>query len=403
GGRATRGLGSGGDPLVGRQAIEEDLDTITDALEGSDMVFVTAGMGGGTGTGAAPVVARVAREQGALTVGIVTKPFRFEGRVRQQQAEAGLAELREAVDTLIVIPNERLLEVVPDGTSMTEAFGFADNVLYEATRGIHDIIMKPHQVNLDFADVRSIMAGMGVALMGTGKASGDGRAESAARKAISSPLLEDVDIAGAKGVLVNLTGGEVGLQETNTVMSLVQEAAGDQAHIIFGYGTDPDLGDTLQVTVIATGFDGTCTYQPVPQPRAQTARPTERVAPARTGADLRERPAYAMAAAAGTTLISTVHDARVEPRSTPAGDPGVTPGVAQDPPASPTTIRFTLAEPDPHPSLRPESALRASPDAQASPRGGVVHPAKVSSREAFMSDALMRDLSEPAYTRKYMD
>jgi cell division protein FtsZ len=407
--RATRGLGSGGDPLMGRQAVDEDLDTIADALEGSDMVFVTAGMGGGTGTGAAPVVARLAREQGALTVGIVTKPFRFEGRIRQQQAEAGLAELRECVDTLIVIPNERLLEVVPDGTSMTEAFGFADNVLYEATRGIHDIIMKPHQVNLDFADVRSVMAGMGVALMGTGKASGDDRAEAAARKAISSPLLEDVDIAGAKGVLVNLTSGEVGLQETNTVMSLVQEAAGDQAHIIFGYGTDPDLADTLQVTVIATGFDGSEAYQPVPQPRVRTVqRPVTAAAPA----------PRAMAAAAGAEAPLHVVAPQVE---TPEEDAPVhvASAVTQAPPDSTTTQRFTFAEPDPHPSLQPEpiaqggvedepvfAAAQFSPDTPEQPVGipaDVMRSRSVSSRESFMSDSLMRDLSEPAYTRKYMD
>ncbi|MDO9695765.1 MAG: cell division protein FtsZ [Candidatus Latescibacteria bacterium] len=267
----TRGLGSGGDPDVGRHAVVEDETLVRDALEGSDMVFVTAGMGGGTGTGAAPVVARIARELGALTVGVVTKPFRFEGRVRLRQAEAGLAELRESVDTLIVIPNERLLEVVPPDTSMTEAFRFADTVLYEATRGIHDIIMKPHMVNLDFADVRSVMQGMGVALMGTGKATGENRAETAARAAISSPLLEDVDIRGAKGVLVNLTSAEVSLKETNAVMSLVQEAAGDQAHIIFGYGIEPDLGDTLQVTVIATGFDRGGVYEPVARPAAAAA------------------------------------------------------------------------------------------------------------------------------------
>ncbi|MBK6899168.1 MAG: cell division protein FtsZ [bacterium] len=267
----TRGLGSGGDPDVGRHAVVEDETLVRDALEGSDMVFVTAGMGGGTGTGAAPVVARIARELGALTVGVVTKPFRFEGRVRLRQAEAGLAELRESVDTLIVIPNERLLEVVPPDTSMTEAFRFADTVLYEATRGIHDIIMKPHMVNLDFADVRSVMQGMGVALMGTGKATGENRAEIAARAAISSPLLEDVDIRGAKGVLVNLTSAEVSLKETNAVMSLVQEAAGDQAHIIFGYGIEPDLGDTLQVTVIATGFDRGGVYEPVAKPAAAAA------------------------------------------------------------------------------------------------------------------------------------
>jgi cell division protein FtsZ len=399
GSRVTRGLGSGGDPQVGRQAVDEDLDTIVDALEGSDMVFVTCGMGGGTGTGAAPVVARLAREQGALTVGIVTKPFRFEGRVRQQQAEAGLAELRESVDTLIVIPNERLLEVVPDGTSMTEAFGFADNVLYEATRGIHDIIMKPHQVNLDFADVRSVMAGMGVALMGTGKASGDDRAEAAARKAIHSPLLEDVDIAGAKGVLVNLTGGEVGLRETNTVMSLVQEAAGDQAHIIFGYGTDEDLGDTLQVTVIATGFDGTASYEPVPQLRIHAARPA-----------VQERPAFAMAAAAGAERPVAAHvESEPEPEPEPEPAPESAPSRERQPAASATSIRFTLAEPDPHPSLRPEPVLQAGSDVraavtrQAASRAAQARPAAASSRDAFMSDALLRDLSEPAYTRKYMD
>ncbi|MBC8426340.1 cell division protein FtsZ [bacterium] len=403
GGLATRGLGSGGDPMVGRQAVDEDLDTIVDSLEGSDMVFVTAGMGGGTGTGAAPVVARLAREQGALTVGIVTKPFRFEGRIRQQQAEAGLAELREAVDTLIVIPNERLLEVVPDGTSMTEAFGFADNVLYEATRGIHDIIMKPHQVNLDFADVRSVMAGMGVALMGTGKASGDDRAEAAARKAIHSPLLEDVDIAGARGVLVNLTGGEVGLRETNTVMSLVQEAAGDQAHIIFGYGTDPELGDTLQVTVIATGFDGDAQYEPVPHLRVHTARPEELAAVNRAREASAERPALTMAAAAGA-------ESPVAAQTEPAAETSAAPVEVPAPATSPTTMRFTLAEPDPHPSLRPEPALQAGSHVReavarqaAAPRAETVRPAEVSSRDTFMSDSLMRDLSEPAYTRKYMD
>jgi len=410
GGRATRGLGSGGDPLVGRQAIDEDLDTIVDTFEGSDMVFVTAGMGGGTGTGAAPVVAHIAREQGALTVGIVTKPFRFEGRVRQQQAESGLAELREAVDTLIVIPNERLLEVVPDGTSMTEAFGFADNVLYEATRGIHDIIMKPHQVNLDFADVRSVMAGMGVALMGTGKASGDDRAESAARKAISSPLLEDVDIAGAKGVLVNLTGGEVGLQEANTVMSLVQEAAGDQAHIIFGYGTDPDLADTLQVTVIATGFDGSTTYQPVPQLRAQAAPQVTRTAPEPVRAAADEPPARVMAAAAGAAAPEHVRAAPAVSRETLEADAETPTDAEEAPPASPTTMRFTLAEPDPHPALQPEPVLQASAEDLSAPvepappsKTGTARPVQVSNRDAFMSDALMRDLSEPAYTRKYMD
>lgn len=419
GGQATRGLGSGGDPGMGRRAVDEDLDVIADALEGSDMVFVTAGMGGGTGTGAAPTVARLAREQGALTVGIVTKPFRFEGRVRMQQAEAGLAELREAVDTLIVIPNERLFEVVPAGTSMTEAFGFADTVLYEATRGIHDIIMKPHQVNLDFADVRSVMAGMGVALMGTGKATGEGRAESAARKAISSPLLEDVDIAGARGVLVNLTSGEVGLQETNTVMSLVQEAAGDQAHIIFGYGTDEELGDTLQVTVIATGFDGSATYQPAPPPRVRAVRREPEPAPEPT-----PRRVLAAAAGGGTPLRvidsadrfedgerpGAVQDAPVEVARCEDSPLQDEPRVTQTPPTS-TGQRFTFDEPDPAPALCPEPVAGfGTEDAPAGRTASIPsaavevrRPTNISSRDAFMSDSLMRDLSEPAYTRKYMD
>ena len=254
GAQRTRGLGSGGNPSVGRAAAEEDLEQLREALAGADMVFVTAGMGGGTGTGAAPVIARVAREVGALTVGIVTKPFRFEASVRMQQALAGIEELRESVDTLIIIPNQRLLEVVPPSTSMSEAFRIADNVLYEATRGIYEIISRHDHVNLDFADVRTVMKDMGQAMMGTGRAEGENRAVEAARAAISSPLLEDVDIHGSRAVLVNVLGREVGLQDTAAAMEYIQEAAGPQAHVIFGYGNDESMGDTLQLTVIATGF-----------------------------------------------------------------------------------------------------------------------------------------------------
>jgi len=256
GAQLTKGLGSGGDPGRGRAAAEEDRDNIAAALAGADMVFVTAGMGGGTGTGAAPVIADIARNQGALTVGIVTKPFQFEGSVRMRQAMEGIERLREAVDTLIIIPNQRLLEIVPPSTSMQEAFRIADNVLYDATRGIYEIISRHDHVNLDFADVRSVMKGMGEAMMGTGRADGENRAVDAARAAINSPLLEDVNIAGSQAVLVNVLGREVGLQDTAAAMQYIQEAAGPEAHVIFGYGNDEEMGDTLQVTVIATGFQG---------------------------------------------------------------------------------------------------------------------------------------------------
>ncbi len=256
GSELTRGLGAGGNPAVGREAAEEDRDLIARLVDGADMVFVTAGMGGGTGTGAAPVAAAAARAAGALTVAIVTKPFLFEGDVRRRQAEAGIAALREEVDTLIVIPNQRLLEVVAPTATMQEAFRTADEVLYQATRGIYEIIARPAIVNLDFADVRTVMQGMGVALVGTGHASGDDRAVVAARAAVASPLLEDVEIRGAQAVLVNLVGAQVTLQDTAMAMQYVQDAAGPQAHIIFGYGVDDALGDELQVTVIATGFPG---------------------------------------------------------------------------------------------------------------------------------------------------
>ena len=261
---ATRGLGSGGDPSQGRRAAEEDEQTLMDSLTDSDMVFITAGMGGGTGTGGAPVVASLARQTGALTVAVVTKPFAFEGRRRMRQAEEGLAELRAEVDTLIIIPNERLLAVVEKGTSLTDAFGVADEVLLKATKGISDLVTVPGLVNLDFADVKSVMSSRGNALMGTGRASGPNRAVEAAQAAVSSPLLEDVSIAGAEGVLVNITGGrDMTLFEVNEAASVVTNAAGEDANVIFGSVIDPNMDGDLMITVIATGFGRT-----EPRPRS---------------------------------------------------------------------------------------------------------------------------------------
>ena len=252
---STRGLGSGGDPAVGKRSAEEDEQGIADSLSESDMVFITAGMGGGTGTGAAPVVARLAKATGALTVAVVTKPFLFEGRRRMRQAEEGLAELRAEVDTLIVIPNERLLAVVEKGTSLTEAFSVADEVLLKATKGISDLVTVPGLVNLDFADVKAVMSNRGNALMGTGRATGQGRAIEAAQAAVSSPLLEDVSISGAEGVLVNITGGrDLTLHEVNEASSVVVGAAGEEANVIFGAVIDPNMDGELLITVIATGF-----------------------------------------------------------------------------------------------------------------------------------------------------
>jgi cell division protein FtsZ len=251
----TRGLGSGGDPSQGRRSAEEDEQIIADALADSDMVFITAGMGGGTGTGAAPVVARVAKRSGALTVAVVTKPFPFEGRRRLRQADEGLAELRAEVDTLIVIPNERLLAVVDKSTTLTDAFGVCDEVLLKATKGISDLVTVPGLVNLDFADVKAVMSNRGNALMGTGRATGPNRAVEAAQMAVSSPLLEDVSISGAEGVLVNITGGrDLTLHEVNEAASVVVGAAGEEANVIFGAVIDPNMDGEIQITVVATGF-----------------------------------------------------------------------------------------------------------------------------------------------------
>ena len=254
----TKGLGAGANPEVGFRAIEEDRDQVTEALAGSDMVFVTAGMGGGTGTGAAPVVAEIAREAGALTVGVVSKPFMMEGLPRMRNADAGIQELKGTVDTLIVIPNQRLLAVSSRETTLREAFRMADDVLLQATRGISDLITIPGEVNLDFNDVRTVMLEGGDALMGTAHAVGEHRAAEAAQKAIKSPLLEDLSIDGAKGVLVNISAGsDLKLLEVNEAVTVISEEVGSEANIIWGTVLDDNLGDELRVTVIATGFSKT--------------------------------------------------------------------------------------------------------------------------------------------------
>ncbi|WP_353892199.1 cell division protein FtsZ [Proteinivorax hydrogeniformans] len=253
--KVTKGLGAGANPEVGRQSAEENKEEIANALKGADMVFVTAGMGGGTGTGAAPIVAEVAKEMGALTVGVATKPFLFEGRKRQKFAEKGIENLKEKVDTLIVIPNDRLLQVIEKNTPITEAFTIADDVLLQGVKGISDLIAVPGLINLDFADVKTIMQDTGSALMGIGLASGEKRAEDAANQAVSSPLLE-TSIDGAKGVLLNITGGgNLGLHEVQEAASAVEKYVDEDANIIFGAVIDESLKDEIKVTVIATGFD----------------------------------------------------------------------------------------------------------------------------------------------------
>ncbi len=264
----TKGLGAGANPEIGRRSAEESMQNIADLIAGADMVFVTAGMGGGTGTGAAPVIAQIAKDCGALTVGVVTKPFGFEGKKRSRQAVEGIERLGNAVDTLIVIPNNRLLALVGQNTSMVEAFRKADSVRLNAVQGISDLRTVPGLINVDFADVRTIMASMGRALMGTGIGSGKKRATEAAEMAISSPLLEDVSIEGATGILINITGGpDLTLHEVNEASSLIQQAAHEDANIIFGSVIDPNLSDEVRITVIATGFDRSAKTEHIVEPQ----------------------------------------------------------------------------------------------------------------------------------------
>lgn len=275
GDKLTRGLGAGANPEVGKKAAEESRELIFNTLKGADLVFVTAGMGGGTGTGAAPVIAEIAKECGALTVGVVTRPFTFEGRKRAMQAEQGIAALKEKVDTLIVIPNDRLLEIVDKKTPMLEAFRVADNVLRQGVQGISDLIMVPGLINLDFADVKTIMTERGSALMGIGVATGENRAAEAAKKAIQSPLLE-TSIDGARGVLMNITGGtNLSLYEVNEAADIVASASDLEVNMIFGAVIDEKMKDEIQVTVIATGFEHKPEVQQHRRPSAGSSAPSE--------------------------------------------------------------------------------------------------------------------------------
>ncbi|MEG3614843.1 MULTISPECIES: cell division protein FtsZ [Isoptericola] len=346
----TRGLGAGADPEVGRKAAEDHAEEIEDVLRGADMVFVTAGEGGGTGTGGAPVVARIARSLGALTVGVVTRPFTFEGRRRSVQAEQGIEQLREEVDTLIVIPNDRLLSMSDRNVSAIAAFHSADQVLHSGVQGITDLITTPGLINLDFADVKSVMQGAGSALMGIGSARGEDRAVQAAELAISSPLLE-ASIDGAHGVLLSIQGGsDLGLFEVHEAARLVQEAAHPEANIIFGTVIDDALGDEVRVTVIAAGFDGG-----LPKPR-EDSRALGQV----TGSSAAGRPAVDDGAAGRPAPASATSPA------SPAGGQGVSPATAPVPAAEPA-----------HARPRP---IPADPDdvpASLEPVGGSPRPAQL--------------------------
>jgi cell division protein FtsZ len=279
GSELTKGLGAGANPEVGKKAALEDSSRIAEFLYGADMVFITAGMGGGTGTGGAPVIASIAKEAGALTVGVVTKPFNFEGKKRRKNADKGIEELKQAVDTLICIPNQRLLYVANETTTMLDCFKKADEVLYQAVKGISDLINIRGLINLDFADVRTVMSNKGLALMGTGVASGENRAIEAARKAISSPLLEDVSINGATGIIINITGGpDLTLFEVNEASSLITEEAHEEAEIIFGSVIDETLKDEVRVTVIATGFNPPIVAEVVVESQITTTVPIQEIA-----------------------------------------------------------------------------------------------------------------------------
>ena len=292
GAKLTKGLGAGANPEVGRQAALEDTEKIIELLEGADMVFVTAGLGGGTGGGSAPIVASLSSELGAVTVAVVTKPFHFEGKRRMHQAEQAVGELRDSADTVITIPNERLLTAVPTDTSLIDAFKFADDVLRQAVQGISDLITVPGVINLDFADVKTIVTGMGMALMGTGIAEGDSRAETAARKAINSPLLEDTSIVGARGVLINITGSQnMTLHEVSEASRIIQEAAHVDANIIFGSVFDDEMENKLKITVIATGFEDEVMEERVsPRPQLARIKEEEELPPAARQAPLLSHP-----------------------------------------------------------------------------------------------------------------
>ncbi|HEU5074792.1 MAG TPA: cell division protein FtsZ [Polyangiaceae bacterium] len=339
GANITRGLGAGADPERGRKAALEDVQRLKEAIEGADMVFVTAGMGGGTGTGAAPVVAQLAREAGALCVGVVTKPFVFEGKQRARRAEVGLKMLGEHVDTLITIPNEKLMRLADDELTFVDAFRKADEVLYQAVKGISDLITLDGIVNVDFADVTTVMHGMGRALMGTGCAKGEGRARIAAEQAITSPLLDDISVHGATGVLINVVGGpDMRMKEIQEAASLIQEQAHEDANIIFGASIDESMADVLKVTVIATGFETATQEIPIeveasrsverpaardsvgPASKAPSSR-VERLEPAPAYSTRRTQPSISVSASSRDAHLPPVRDRIQFPASATGSDP----------------------------------------------------------------------------------
>jgi cell division protein FtsZ len=329
----TKGLGAGGNPEIGRKAALEDITRIQEALSGADMVFVTAGMGGGTGTGAAPVVAQVARDMGALTVAVVTKPFTFEGRRRAKNAELGIQELGAAVDTIITIPNQKLLTIAGEDMSMLDAFQRADDVLLQAVRGISDLIVHPGLINVDFADVKTIMCNMGRALMGTGYGKGKDRAIEAARMAIASPLLDEVSVEGATGILLNFTAGpDVRLSEIEAAASLVQESAHEDANIIFGVVTDSSMGDMVKVTVIATGFE-------------ETAETHHEVRTSRSSFPVPHRSSIASSPRNALTMRPPMGDMRNEGRVSYSNAPGrLNPRPSQAPAPEPAMVAATTRQ-----------------------------------------------------------
>jgi len=322
GANVTRGLGAGADPEKGRKAALEDVQRIKEVIQGADMVFVTAGMGGGTGTGAAPVIAQLAREEGCLTVGVVTKPFFFEGKQRARRAELGLAMLSEHVDTLITIPNQKLLSLGDEDLSFIDAFRKADEVLYQAIKGISDLITQNGIVNVDFADVKTVMSNMGRALMGTGCAKGQGRARLAAEMAVSSPLLDDISVEGATGVLINIVGGpDMRMREIEEAATLVQEMAHEDANIIFGATVDETMGDAIKVTVIATGFDHVVAEVPQHLASAASTRPASLGSIASQASQLSARAATSSPPLAARAASSQRQPMRTDESSFPSRRP----------------------------------------------------------------------------------
>jgi cell division protein FtsZ len=370
----TRGRGTGGNPELGRKAALEDEECLRELLAEAEMVFVTAGMGGGTGTGSAPVIARFAREIGALTVGVVTKPFLFEGRKRASQADEGARELKDAVDTLITIPNDRLLTVASRTTTLKEAFQKADDVLFQAVRGISELVTVPGLINLDFADVRSVMADMGMALMGTAYASGENRAAEAAQRAISSPLLENVSIKGARGLLINVTGGpDISLYEVNEAASLIQEEAHEDANIIFGAVIDEQLGDEIRVTVVATGFG---------EQRQEPERHASRYSPSWAATDTAGRSIPAQSAQVESlprpkaTALPSVDPQPLADSSTTATEPQQAPSVEHQ--LSPNIVS---GEPRPTLAVEPRSFAQVSRNERPEPARPVSYSAMFNGNE----------------------